>query len=526
MDIRQFFSSSRKRPQEPTEEATNSSAVDVPQLASSSGSQIQEDASSQALIPAPPTSKKQHLSVNEKRKQYRANKTEWESKYLWVSCTDVSKGMFCAICQKWGRPTPGSRGAWTNKGVSDWPHASEMLKAHGESRTHRDAVLTAGMAKQAEHGNSILELHRSAAAKEAACKAERNRCIILKLLRSIYFLAKNKIAHTTVYPDLIALQVANGDELLEEHITKGAKNAQYTSKFSSVMLLEAIDTWLERKLFQSLRSSPYFSILADECQDISTQEELSICCRWIVDGYPEEHFLDILHVKEVDAASITKSLTSFIGQKNLDYRRLVGQGYDGAATFSGCRSGMQRRLRTHSAHAVYIHCSCHRLQLASIQSAETITTINKMFGTMTNLWKMFFYSPKKAEALKDVQSVLNLPELKVVKPSSTRWLSHERCLSAIRKDLPALIITLQQLYQTSGDAEAYGISLVLSSFSGVASIFLLSEVLDLLAKLSCYMQRQTTDFSKIPLILDSILNGARGTKGRQGSVVHQCEHSG
>ena len=72
---------------------------------------------------------------------------------------------------------------------------------------------------------------------------------------------KNKIAHTTVYSDLIALQVANGDELLEEHITKGAKNAQYISKFSSVMLLDAIDTWLERKLFQSLRSIPYFFYL-------------------------------------------------------------------------------------------------------------------------------------------------------------------------------------------------------------------------------------------------------------------------
>ena len=77
-----------------------------------------------------------------------------------------------------------------------------------------------------------------------------------------------------------------------------------------------------------------------------------------------------------------------------------------------------------------------------------------MFGTMTNLWKLFYYSPKKAEALKVVQAVLNLPQLKVVKPSSTRWLSHEQCLRAICKDLPALIITLQQLYQTSGDGEA------------------------------------------------------------------------
>ena len=41
------------------------------------------------------------------------------------------------------------------------------------------------------------------------------------------------------------------------------------------------------------------------------------------------------------------------------------------------------------------------------------------------------------------------------------------------------------------------------------------------------MQRQTTDFSKQPLILDSILKELEQlkTKGRRGSVVHQCEHS-
>ena len=45
------------------------------------------------------------------------------------------------------------------------------------------------------------------------------------------------------------------------------------------MLLEAINSWLDRKLIESLKSSPYFSVLADECVDISTTEQLSICCR-------------------------------------------------------------------------------------------------------------------------------------------------------------------------------------------------------------------------------------------------------
>ena len=128
-----------------------------------------------------------------------------------------------------------------------------------------------------------------------------------------------------------------------------------------------------------------------------------------------------------------------------------------------------------------------------------------MFGTTESLWKLFYYSPKKAEVLKDVQNVLGLPELKVVKPSSTRWLSHEKCIRAIRKEFASLVITLDNLYENSGDAEAYGLSLVLTSYSGIATIFLLSAVLDFLAKLNCFMQRKATDFSRLPIVLDGVM---------------------
>ena len=57
---------------------------------------------------------------------------------------------------------------------------------------------------------------------------------------------------------------------------------------------------------------------------------------------------------------------------------------------------------------------------------------------------------------------------------------------------------------TTGDAEAFGLALVLSSFCGVSSIVLLSKVLDLVAKLNSFMQKQAADLSRLPLILDSI----------------------
>ena len=99
---------------------------------------------------------------------------------------------------------------------------------------------------------------------------------------------------------VIELQVLNSNELLEKHLSEGPSNAQYTLRFSARVLIEAINIWIERKL----QESPYFSILVDECQDISTREELSICGRRLINGKPEEHLLTVLHVRSTDAGTI------------------------------------------------------------------------------------------------------------------------------------------------------------------------------------------------------------------------------
>ena len=436
-------------------------------------------------------------------------------------CNDAQKGMFCRLCQEHGKPPANARGAWTSRGITDWNHATELLKLHNGSKWHKDAAIAARMAEQAQQ--SVLELQCAAAAREANEKRARNRAVLLKIIRSVYFLVKHRIPHTYTFQDLLGLQVANGDQLLEQHIAESPANARYTSKFSVTSFIEAIDTWLDRKLMESLKDSPFFSILADECEDVTTQEELSICCRWIVNGQPEEHFLTILHVLACNAATIAEALESFVASKHLDYCKLVGQGYDGAAVFSGSRSGVHIRMRTHCAHALYIHCACHRLQLASVQAAESVPEIKKIFGMMGNIWKLFYYSPKKTQALREVQAALTLPELKVVKPSDTRWLSHERCMRAIRKELPALITTLQQLYETTGDAEAFGLSTLLSSFTAVASVVFLSEVLDILARMNATMQRKVADFSKMQALLQFTLDELKSLKEEKAEWCSSTE---
>ena len=73
-----------------------------------------------------------------------------------------------------------------------------------------------------------------------------------------------------------------------------------------------------------------------------------------------------------------------------------------------------------------------RLQLASIQAAESVLWVKKMFRMMTNLWrKKYFNSQMRAEKLKAVQPVLyksSRIETVEAKQHSTRWLSHECCM--------------------------------------------------------------------------------------------------
>ena len=44
------------------------------------------------------------------------------------------------------------------------------------------------------------------------------------------------------------------------------------------------------------------------------------------------------------------------------------------------------------------------------------------------------------EKLAEIQAVLKAPEIKIQKPSDTRWLAREQCVSAVRKSLPVRLM--------------------------------------------------------------------------------------
>ena len=90
------------------------------------------------------------------------------------------------------------------------------------------------------------------------------------------------------------------------------------------------------------------------------------------------------------------SIISCLREKNIQLSKLVGMGFDGAATFSGKRCGVQMRLKTNAPQALFVNCHwhCHPLQLVCVQAANSISGIKHVYTTLTSLWIFFQYSPK------------------------------------------------------------------------------------------------------------------------------------
>ena len=124
---------------------------------------------------------------------------------------------------------------------------------------------------------------------------------------------------------------------------------------------------------------------------------------------------------------------------------------------------------------------------------------------LTTLWKYFHFSPKRAQSLKEIQDILDLPELKVLKPSDSRWLAHEQCVRSVKASYTALIVTLDNNYQNFHEPEALGLHKVLSKFSSIAALYLLDYVLPLVVKLSKTLQTKRLDLSMISSLVDAVI---------------------
>ena len=207
-----------------------------------------------------------------------------------------------------------------------------------------------------------------------------------------------------------------------------------------------------------------------------------------------KHFLGLVRFSACDAASIFAALKAFLADSDINAGKLRGQGYDGTATFSGTKNGVQMRIRILALRALFVHCRAHVLQLCCVSAARCLPSLKKVFAILMSVWKMFHYSPKKFSALKEMQALVNHPQLKMIKLSDTRWLAHDRSVKAIRCSVRPLIDTLEHIHEDTGEPEALSMLRTMKTYNFVVTLMMLSDVLPVLTCLSRALQAKTADF--------------------------------
>ena len=89
------------------------------------------------------------------------------------------------------------------------------------------------------------------------------------------------------------------------------------------------------------------------------------------------------------------------------------------------------------------HCNAHRLSLVACDASNASSMVQRFQRILNQIYVFFSWSTVRTSELR-VQKTLDEPQLKLIHPTETRWLSHQNAVDALRKCLCAVHVTLQQ----------------------------------------------------------------------------------
>jgi hypothetical protein len=110
-----------------------------------------------------------------------------------------------------------------------------------------------------------------------------------------------------------------------------------------------------------------------------------------------EHFFKFVPVTFLAGESLAQTLVDSLINLSIDCSFMVGQGYNGATTVSGCFNGVQVHIRKNNYMDIYVHCASHNLNL-TISDACDLKSIRNFMGVLGTVYN-FFNTPKRQETL-------------------------------------------------------------------------------------------------------------------------------
>ena len=191
---------------------------------------------------------------------------------------------------------------------------------------------------------------------------------------------------------------------------------------------------VEENVLSAIKNSKFVGLICDESCDAANFKQLIIYCNYMYKGISKTSFVDICALDDGKADTILEAISKTIDKLEVNKCNVVGIGTDGAAVMTGCKNGLAVKLQNSGAmYLTQIHCAAHRVSLALSQAAKSITIINDIEITLSQLYHFFDDSPVRASALRLISEINENSEIKLKEPKQIRWLSFYEAVDAILK---------------------------------------------------------------------------------------------
>ncbi|GES83200.1 zinc finger protein 862-like [Rhizophagus clarus] len=384
---------------------------------------------------------------------------KWLKEFSWLRYDSKEKKMHCELCRFHG---------------INIPFAKEGSKNIGKK--------------------SAIQEHNSSSGHKEALKKESSRLAMVKATSNAINYANKHV------------------ESLMKIIYSMAQNNLPLNQFSQLVqlakdLLSAISLSIEEELWSELNETTCFGIMVDESTDISTESHIILYVKYCLRGFIKVKYVKLLHLNGKDAESIFSAIFSLLESKGLE-KKIMSFSSDGASVMLGRNNGVATKLANKNPYLFVSHCIAHRLALACNSAQKQVAFCKYIETLIKETYHFFSNSEKRVETLRNFQSILDHPTLKIKNIFEIRWLSWYEAVKSICVSIGPLLDTILEITTTLSfqrQQSVFDLYSKLCNWKVLAFLHFLYDILGHLMELSKMFQRRYIIFSDIDPIINSTI---------------------
>ncbi|KAK3737215.1 hypothetical protein QZH41_011272, partial [Actinostola sp. cb2023] len=464
---------------------------------------------------------------------YRSFRFDYFKNRPWLVYSQHLDAAFCIVCALFANDRSNKHSLVT-KPFKKWARYTTVIVEHAEKAYHRDAMSAAQAFKESiENPTSTVSCLFD---KERDQHIRENREILKAIAKAVLYCGrqcialrgdKEKLDQPGNPGNFLALLklMAEKDHLLHEHLNPN-RRVTYLSPQSQNEMIQVIGKhFIQRKIVQEIKDAKYYSILADEATS-HNEEKLTIVMKF-VNSQKEicEEFLEFKKLERTSGVAISTALLDTLRDLNIPIEDCRGQGYDGAASMSSQRVGVQAEIRNHGApKAIYIHCAGHCLNLVVVHACA-LTAVKNMIDKVKQVCIYFNYSPKRnglLAAIIEDQHPENTRKKPLLTLCTTRWAERAESYDHFYEAFKYIVFTLEIIahnlhydecpdqykdgWRPSSRKDASGLLQAITTFDFIITFVCAHITLSHMTGLTVKLQKKTNDIFKAFTMVSDIQN--------------------